>query len=323
MREKIVFFVFATLVLAFVPIVQAQQPDKIPRIGWIAYDGSGPARDFITALRGRGYAEGHNITIDYRSAQGREDKLRDIAADLVRLKVDVIVAISNAATGAARRATTSVPIVFMHGDPVWDGTIGSLAQPAKNLTGLSEISFDLAGKRLELLLDAFPKVSRVAVLVDGEAAVHRRQFADMEKVAKALGVQLHALRLQDSRLDFDSVFQRAINQRANGLATLPNPVVLRHRSRVLEFAAESRMPAIYPNSLYADAGGLMSYSPDRRDLYRRIAYYVDKILKGAKPSDLPVEQPTKFELVVNLKTAKTLGLAIPSKMLMWADRVIQ
>jgi putative ABC transport system substrate-binding protein len=235
----------------------------------------------------------------------------------------VIVANGNDATDAAKEATTTIPIVFVHGDPVWDGTVGSLAQPRNNLTGLSALSFELAGKRLELLRDGFPKISRVAVLLHPDAAVHRRQFADMEKVAQALGVQLQALELRNSRLDFDSIFQRAIGQRANALVTLPNPTVSRHRVRVLDFAAKNRLPAMYPYSSFTEAGGLMSFGSNYSHLLQRAAYYVDRILKGAKPPDLPVEQPTKFELVINLKTAKALGLTIPSKVLMWADRVIE
>ena len=209
--------------------------------------------------------------------------------------------------------------MFKHGDPIWDGVVGSLAQPGKNLTGLSEVSFELAGKRLELLRDAFPRISHVAVLLHADAT-HRRQFADMQKVAQALGFQIQALEYRDLILDLDTVFQRAINQRADALLTLPNPIVVRHRTRVLEFAAKNRLPAIYPESSFADAGGLMSYGVDYDDLNRRVAYYVDRILKGTKPSDLPVEQPTKFELVINLKTAKELWcLTIPPKVLMWAD----
>ena len=307
MRLNTSVVLLVTLLAVTEDIASPQQPQKVHRIGWIALNGSRPPRDFMTGLRERGYIEGQSIIIEYRSAQGSEKRLSEIAAELVRLKPDVIVANGNSATDAARKATTTIPIVFKHGDPIWDGVAGSLAQPGKNLTGLSEIAFELAGKRLELLRDAFPKISRIAVLLNPNAPVHRRQFADMEKVAQSLGVQLQALELRDLRLDFDSVLQRPTSQRANAFLTLPNPNVFRHRTPVLEFAAKNRLPAIYPHSAFADAGGLMSYGVDYRDLYRRAAYYVDKILKGAKPSDLPVEQPTKFELVINLKTAKQSG----------------
>jgi ABC-type uncharacterized transport system substrate-binding protein len=322
MRVTLSVLLIVTLLDLTVELASPQQSTRVHRIGWIAFDGSRPNRDFMTRLRELGYIDGQSITVEYRSAQGREERLSEIAAELVRLKPDVIVAAGNDATDAARKATTTIPIVFEHGDPVWDGVVGSLAQPGKNLTGLSVVSFELAGKRLELLRDAFPKVSRIAVLLNPNAPVHRRQFADMEKVAQSLGVQLQALELRDLRLDFDAVLQRPTSQRANAFLMLLNPAVFRHRTRVLEFAATNRLPAIYPHSAFANAGGLMSYGVDSRDLYRRTAYYVDRILKGAKPSDLPVEQPTKFELVVNLKTAEALGLTIPSKVLMWADKVI-
>src|SRR5215475_8180316 len=300
----------------------AQQSKKIPRIGWIGFNGSRPPRDFKAGLRERGYVEGQSVIIEYRSAEGNEKRFSEIAAELVRLKPDVIVANSNAATNAAKKATSTIPIVFLNGDPIGDGVVGSFAHPGKNLTGLSEVSFDLAGKRLELLLDAFPKISRVAVLLSADAT-HRRQFADMQKVAQALGVQLQALEYQDLRLDFDSVLQQAVNRRANAFVVLSSPTVWRHRTRVLEFAAKNRLPAIYPSSQFVDLGGLMSYGPDYRDLLRRTAYYVDKILKGAKPSDLPVEQPTKFDLVINLETAHQIGLTIPQSVLYRADRVIK
>ena len=322
MRLNFSIVLTVTLLALTEGTVSPQQPQKIPRIGWIDYDGPRPPQGFMTGLGERGYIEGQSIIIEYRSAQGRGKRLRQIAAELVRLKPDVIVAISNAATEAAQKATTTIPIVFVHGDPVWDGTVGSLAQPGKNLTGLSDLSFELAGKRLELVRDAFPKISRVAVPLHTDAT-HRGQFAYMQNVAQSLGVQLQALEYRDLMLDFDSVFHRAINQRANALVILRDPEVFSHRARLLEFAAKNRLPVIYPRREWVDAGGLMSYGTNRADLLRRAAYYVDKILKGAKPSDLPVEQPTKFELVLNLNAAKQIGLTIPPKVLMWADKVIE
>jgi putative ABC transport system substrate-binding protein len=265
----------------------AQQPKRVYRIGWIAFFGSRPPRDFTTELRQRGYSDGQNIAIEYRSAQGTENRLPEIANELVRLKPDVIVADSNAATDAAKEATKAIPIVFIHGDPVGDSTVSSLAKPENNLTGLSVVSFELAGKRLELLRDAFPKISRVAVVLEADAT-HRRQFADMQNVAKALGVQLQALEYQNLMLNFDSVFQRAINERANAFVVLLSPTALRHRTRLVDFAAKNRLPAIYPTRAFADAGGLMSYWVDYPEVHRRAAYFVDRILKGAKPTDLPV-----------------------------------
>jgi ABC-type uncharacterized transport system substrate-binding protein len=321
MRLNISVVLMVTLLALTEDVASPQQPQKVHRIGLIALNGSRPWSGFMAGLRERGYIEGQSIIIEYRSAQGREERLSQIAAELVRLKPDVIVAAGNAATYAAKKATSTIPIVFKHGDPIWEGVVKKLAQPGKNLTGLSEVSFELAGKRLELLRDAFPRISHVAVLLHADAT-HRRQFADMQKVAQALGFQIQALEYRDLILDLDTVFQRAINQRADALLTLPNPIVVRHRTRVLEFAAKNRLPAIYPESSFADAGGLMSYGVDYDDLNRRVAYYVDRILKGTKPSDLPVEQPTKFELVINLKTAKEIGVSFPPKVLMWADRVI-
>jgi putative tryptophan/tyrosine transport system substrate-binding protein len=310
------------MLLAVSFAAEAQEPKRVYRIGWIDIDGSGPRRAFVTELRERGYVEGQSIIIEYRSVQGREEQLSQIANELIGLKSDVIVAESNTATEAAKEATKSIPIVFVHGDPIWDGVVGSLAQPEKNLIGVSTLSFELAGKRFELLRDAFPKVSRVAVLLHANAS-HRRQFADMQKVAKALGVQLQALEYHDLMLDFDSLFQRAISERVDALLTLQNPIVFRHRTCVVDLAAKNRLPAMYPSSVFAEAGGLISYGPNRDHLYRRAAYYVDRILKGAKPADLPVEQATKFELVINLKAANGIGVTIPPDVLMWADRIIK
>jgi putative tryptophan/tyrosine transport system substrate-binding protein len=322
MRLNFSVVLIVTLLALSEDITSPQQPTKVHRIGWIAFNGSRPPPDFMTGLRERGYIEGQSIAIEYRSAQGSEKRLSEITAELVRLKPEVIVANGNDATDAARKATTTIPIVFEHGDPVGNGVVASLAQPEKNLTGLSVVSFELAGKRLELLRDAFPKISRVAVLLDPNASVHRRQFADMEKVALAWGIQLQPLPLRDSRFDFGSFSQRVTSQRGNALLMLQSPTFFRHRRAILDFAAKNRLPAIYPNGALVIAGGLMSYGVDYGALYRREAYYVDRILKGAKPSDLPVEQPTKFELVINLATANTLGLTIPAKVLTWADRVI-
>ncbi len=271
----------------------------------------------------RGHIDGQNIFINYRSAEGREDRLPEIAAELVRLKVDVIIADTNAATRAAKKATTTIPVVFIYGDPVWDGLVTSLSKPGGNLTGLSIVAPQLAGKRLELLRDVLPRISRIAVLLDPDASVHRGQFAEIQPLAQALRVQLQALELRASQPDFEKLFQQASGQRADAVLILPNPTVTEHRQRLLDLVARSRLPAMYPDSRFTEEGGLVSYGPNHPDLYRRAAFFVDKILKGAKPADLPVEQPTKFELVINLETAKTLGLTIPPKVLTWADRVIR
>jgi ABC-type uncharacterized transport system substrate-binding protein len=322
MREKILLFVVAIL-LPFVQPTQAQQPKKIPRIGWIDIDGSEPRRAFLSGLRERGYIEGQSVIIEYRSAKGRYERLSQIAAELLRLKPDVIVTGGNDATDAAKKATTTIPIVFAtYGDPVGDSIVASLARPGGNMTGLSFLSVELSGKRLELLRDAFPKISRVAVLLDPDAPVHRRHFVEMENLAKTLGVELLALGPRGPKPDFKREFETAITQRADALITLPDPVRL-NRKVIVDLAAKNRLPAIYPEIRFTEAGGLMSYGPSLPDLYRRAANYVDKILKGPKLADLPVEQPTKFELVINLKTAKEIGVTIPPDVLMWADRVIK
>jgi putative ABC transport system substrate-binding protein len=281
----------------------------------------------VEALREHGYIEGHNVMIHYRSADyqvpdGREDRLSRIAAELVRLNVDVIVADTNAATAAAMKATTTIPIVFFHGDPVRSGVVPSLANPGKNVTGLSGVSHQLAGKRLEVLKEVFPRISRVGILFNGEAAHHRREFAEMQSVAGALGIELQALEFRYSEQSFERIFQEAINQRASAVLTLQGPIVNFHRKRIVDLAARYRLPAMYPTLPFTNAGGLMSYGLNSAHQYRRAAYFVYRILKGTKPSDLPVEQPTKFELAINLNTAAALGIKIPPKVLMWADRVI-
>jgi putative ABC transport system substrate-binding protein len=320
--KKVIGVALGALLLAVSFPAEAQQP-KIPRIGWMALYGSSSARESMDELRKRGYVEGQSIIIEYRSARGREQRLPEIAAEIVRLNPDVIIAEGNAATLAAREATTTIPIVFMHGDPVRDGVINSLARPGSNLTGVSSFSFELARKRLDLLRDAFPKTSRVAVLLSADTDVHRRQFAEMQKIAQTLGMQLEALEFLNEMLNFDSVFQQAISHHANALLVLQSPAFTAHRMRLVDFAAKNRLPAIYPRRAFADAGGLMSYGPDPSQLYRRAAVYVEKILKGTKPADLPVEQPTRFELVINLKTARQIGVTVPTDMLMWAEHVIK
>jgi putative tryptophan/tyrosine transport system substrate-binding protein len=325
------FLTLCSMLLAPCSSADAQQPaSKVHRIGWIALYGFKLGRDvasFLDGLRERGYVEGRNVSIEYRSAEGRENQLPEIAAELVRLKVEAIVATQNAATHVARKTTTTIPIVFVYGDPVGDGIVASLARPGGNITGLSDFSLELSRKRLELLKEALPKITCVAVLYRAEPSnmvgqTHTRQLKEMQVAAQALGVQLRALEVQYPEPDFERLFQAAISQRANALLILPDLRVFIYRRRVSELAVKSRLPAMYPRSAYVEAGGLMSYGPSP-DLYRRAAFYVDKILKGAKPADLPVEQPTKFELVINLKTAKEIGVTIQPEILMFADRIIK
>ena len=323
MKKKVTVLTFGAMLLALSFRADAQPPHRVYRVGWIAISGSKPPRDFITGLRERGYIEGQSIIIEYRSAQGRYERLSEIAAELVRLKPDVIVAGGNDATDAVKKATATIPIVFAtYGDPLGDGLIASLARPGGNMTGLSFLSVELSGKRLELLKETLPKMTRVAVLYDPDAETHLRQLKEMQVVTQAVNVKLISLGPRGPKPDFKREFQSAITQRADALITLPDPVRL-DRKVIVDLAAKTHLPAMYPERGFTEAGGLMSYGPVTSDLYRRAAYYVDKILKGARPSELPVEQPTKFEFVINLKTAKQLKLTIPPKMLMWADRVIE
>jgi ABC-type uncharacterized transport system substrate-binding protein len=306
---------------------QAQQPGKIPRIGILVGASASSVSARVEALRRRlrelGYVEGKNIVIEYRYAKGKFERLPDLAAELVRLKVDVIVAGSPPAISAAKKASATIPIVFAAAnDPVGTGIVSSLARPGGNITGLSTMGPDLDGKRLELLKEAFPKVGRVAFLWQPGPTRGNRVLTDMEAVAKALGLKLLSLEVR-SLDDFESAFARAKRERAQALITTVGALINTQQRQVLDFAAKNRLPAMYSNSEFVEAGGLMSYAPNYEDLWRRAAAYVDKILKGAKPADLPVEQPTKFEFLVDLKTAKQISLTIPQKVLERADKVIK
>ena len=307
---------------------EAQQPAGIPRIGILiapsASSFSARVEAFRQRLRELGYVEGKNIIIEYRFSDGKRERLADLAAELVRLKVDVIVASSPPAVSAARKASPTIPIVFgVASDPVGTGLVSSLARPGGNITGLSSMAPDLDGKRLELLKEAFPKVARVAFLWEpGDGTRGNQDLTDMEAAAKALGLKLLSLPLR-SLDDFASAFARAKKERAQALITFARPLINTQQRQVLDFAATNRLPAMYPASEFVEAGGLMSYGPDYTDLFRRAADFVDKILKGTKPADMPVEQPTKFEFLVNLKTAKQIGLTIPQKVLARADKVIK
>jgi putative ABC transport system substrate-binding protein len=313
--------------LAWAGAVRAQAPPTVRRIGLLS--GFSPSVDapsyqaFRLGLRDLGWVEGKNISIDYRYAEGRHDRLPDLAADLVRLKVDVIVTTATSDTLAAQKATAAIPIVMVAGgDPVASGLVESLARPGANVTGLSQMLQGLGGKRLELLKEMVPKLSRVAVLWNPQSASATLNWKENQQPARQLGIQLHSLEVRSPN-DLDKAFEAATRARAGALAILPDPVITTNLQRIVDFAATSRLPSIYQSSQFADAGGLVTYGPDRADLFRRAATYVDKILKGTKPGDLPVELPTKFELVVNLKTAKALGITIPQSVLVRADRVIE
>jgi ABC-type uncharacterized transport system substrate-binding protein len=316
--------------LLAVPLAaEAQQPAKIARIGYLASNLANNAHlteAFRQGLRDLGYVEGRNVVIEYRDAEGKFERLPALAAELVALKVDVILAGDTAQALAAKQATKTIPIVFAAaGDAVTGGLISSLARPGGNVTGLSMLAPELVSKRLELLKQAVPRVSRVAVLWQPGAVPERTEkdlLKEADVAARALGVRLQFVEVRGPD-DFDRAFSEMTRARAGALALLPSSMVFSERRRLVDLAAKNRLPAVYGIRAFVDAGGLMAYGPNFADMYRRAATYVDKILKGAKPGDLPVEQPTKFELIINLKTAKALGLTIPQSVLGRADEVIR
>jgi len=333
MKEKItVFSLCCMMLLALSFPAEAQQPKKVPRIGYLA--SADPARDSTRAegirqgLSELGYIEGQNIAIEYRYAEGKVDRAPELAAELVRLKVDVIVvAGGNRLVLAAKNATKTIPIVMTGGgtDPIEAGLVEGLARPGGNVTGLTNLAGELGGKRLELLKEAVPKVARVAVLYEPASAP-----ANVNDVKEVLPVAARALRLTiqpwevRAADDFDKVFAAIGKQRPDGLyVTGAGALINTNVKQTVGFALKSRLPSMYSNRQFVEAGGLMSYGADLADSYRRVAYYVDRILKGAKPAELPVEQPTKFELVINLKTAKQIGLTIPPEVLTRANRLIK
>jgi putative tryptophan/tyrosine transport system substrate-binding protein len=308
-------------------VVEAQQTAKIARIGYLAIDqaASPHLREaFLQELRDLGYVEGRNLVIEYRSAEGKSEQLPALAAELVALKVDVIVAPSTAAALAAKQATRTLPIVSV-AIPVTSGLVTSLARPGGNVTGLSFFSPELVGKCLEQLKLAVPAVSRVAALWQpggqGEST-EKDMLKAAEVAARALGVRLQFVETRGPE-NFDRAFSEMTRARAGALTVLPSNMFISERRRLVDLAAKNRLPAVYPWREFVDAGGLMSYGLNVADLFRRAATYVDKILKGAKPADLPVEQPTKFELVINLRTAKVLGLTIPQTLQQRADQMIE
>src|SRR5215831_4994118 len=330
-KPALASILLAGALLAVAVIVDAQQPKKVFRLGYLS--NTDPATDSARtegirlALRELGYIEGQNIAIEYRYAEGKVDRAPELAAELVRLKVDIIVVGSGDQwIRAAKNATRTIPIVMagQGSDPVRAGHVESLARPGGNVTGLTVLSRELGGKRLELLKEAVPKLSRVAVLYDpaNPPSLHEvKELLPADARALKLTIQPWEIRAVD---DFEKVFAALNKQRPDGLYDIDaGPVMRPNRKRTIDFALKSQLPSVYGRREDVEAGGLMSYGPDFADRYRRVAYYVDRILKGAKPADLPVEQPTKFELVINLKTAKQIGLTIPPNVLARADRVIK
>jgi putative tryptophan/tyrosine transport system substrate-binding protein len=305
----------------------AQQPVKIPRIGVLAgssSSGESPRVEaFRQGLRDLGHVEGKSIAIEYRYANARFDKLPALADELIRLKVDVLVVSTTPAVEAAKNATSTIPIVFFGVfDPVAAGLIDSLARPGGNVTGFTNVATTLAGKRLELLKETVPKLFRVAVLYDPKSPGSVPQWNESQRQARELGLQLHSMEVSSAD-KYESAFKEAVKARSAALAVTADPLANANRKQIADLATKARLPAIYPWGEFVDNGGLMSYGPNFAAVGRDVARYVDKILKGTKPADLPVEQPTKFELMINLKTAKALGLTIPPVVLMRAERVIK
>ena len=323
MNKSIVVLAAVGLLLASFYPVKAQQPAKVRKIGFLNPTG-GPSASieaFHEGLRELGYIEGQNIAIEYRSGDSR-DRLTELATELVRQKVDVIVAVGPAAS-AAKMATGTVPIVFMiSGDPIEAGLIDSLARPGRNMTGITWLAFELVGKRLEILKEAVPRVSRVAVLASPAHPGEQRELRETQSTARALGTTLQYNQVSDTA-DVDAAFDKIVKENANALLVFPDPVTNAHRKQIAEFAAKRRLPSMFGRKEPVEAGGLISYGPSLEEGYRRIPVHVDKILKGAKPADVPTELPTKFELFINLKTAKQIGLTIPPNVLVRADKVIR
>jgi len=305
----------------------AQQPAKVPRVGFLAatsYSANAARVEaFLYGLRDLGYVEGKNIIIEWRYAEGKAGRLSELTSELVRLKVDVIVSAGPAVTHLVKEATVTIPIVMgFDNDPVGSGFVASLARPGGNMTGLSSLSPEISGKRLELLKEIVPSLSRVVVLGTSIQPGNAQMLKETELAAGAFGLQLQYLDVQGPK-DIELVFRAASNGRAHAILVLSSPVLFSKRKQVSDLAAKNRLPAIYPQTEWIEDGGLMTYGASIPDLFRRAATYVDKILKGAKPADLPVEQPTKFEFVINLKTAKQIGLSIPQSVLYRADKVIK
>jgi len=330
MMKKTLIWLLATLLLTTARLAEAQQPKKIFRIGILSPGLPGPTDSLFQltevmrqGLRDLGYVEGQNISFEYRFAEEKLDRLPQLAAELVTLNPDLIYTMTTPGALAAKKATTTIPIVIgSAGDLVKSGIVASLARPGGNITGLSFIGRELAGKHLELLKEAATKIFRVAVLVNPANPAWDNLLQDLEDVARVLGIRLQRVEARGPE-QFEAAFVEATKGTANGLFVANDAMLNNHRKRIAELAAKHRLPAISERNEFAEAGGLMAYGPSLPDMHRRAATYVDKILKGTKPADLPVERPYKFQFIINLKTAKQIGLTIPQWTLMRADRVIR
>jgi len=329
MKKKISLLTLCAMLVVLCEAAEAQQPTKVLRIGFLdSSTASGSAvlvEAFRQEIRKLGWIEGKNIAIEYRFAEQKNERLSELAADLVRLKVDLIVVAGTVAALAAKSATTTIPIVMANaGDPVGAGLVASLARPGGNVTGLEGLGPQLNTKRLEVLKDAVPKLARVGLLLGSGASIGRDlQLKELRPAALALKLKLEEIETQLDPKGLESAFQTAKQKQVNAIMTTANRTFFAERKRIVELAGKYRLPAIYFQKEFVDEGGLMSYGADFDDLYRRAAVYVDKILKGAKPGDLPVQQATKFEFVINLKAAKQIGLTIPVRVLERANQVIK
>jgi putative ABC transport system substrate-binding protein len=322
MKIDTVVFMFIGLLFLSSVLAHAQQPKKVVRVGYL-FVGLQPPKEFLQALAKLGYVEGKNIAFEYRAAEGREERLPTLAAELVKFNVDVIVAPGVLPALAAKEATKSIPVIYTGGaDPVAAGLVASIARPGGNVTGIAELSSELTGKRLGLLKETIPKISMVTVLVRRDAPTTADRIAEIETAAKALGLKLQILEV-GGVADFDKVFSGVTKERNGALIEVPNSLFHANRKRIVELANQKQLPTNFHSRDFVEVGGLMYYGENDAETLRRLAVYVDKILKGTKPADLPVELPMKFEFAINLKTAKQIGLTIPPNVLARADRVFR
>jgi putative ABC transport system substrate-binding protein len=328
MRKTLIGFALTALLHALCSSAEAQQPGKIPRIGYVAASsaegGHAHREAFRRGLRELGYIEGKNVVIEFRYLEGLSDRSPSVVAELLQLKVDLLVATNPVVIGEAKRTTKTTPVVMVTVvDPVAIGLINSLAHPGGNITGLTRLTRDLSGKRLELLREAVPANSRVGVLLNAGSSTMQVAFKEYEAAAAALKLRLQSLEVSGPKPDFERVFREAAKKRVNALIVARSGLLIRYEKQIVDLAIKNRLPSMFEATDTAEAGGLMSYSANDAESFRRAAVYVDKILRGAKPADLPVEQPTRFEFVINLKTAKQIGVTIPPNVLARADKVIR
>ena len=329
MKQKLVAGALSIVLFALCLSAEAQQQAKIPRIGYVSGTGStfnpGPYVEALRqGLRDLGYTEGKDFVIEFRGAEGKLEPIPSIVGELIQLKVDVLVLPTISALRAAKQSTNTIPVVMVtQGDPVALGLIDSLAHPGGNFTGITSLQRDLGGKRLELLKETVPKISTIGILLGADEEVAPIGFKDYEAAARALKLQIHSLGVRSSNPDLEGAFREAVKERVNAIVTMTSNSLFRNSKKIAELAIKNHLPSMFEGGTWVESGGLMSYSANDLELYRRAAIFVDKILKGTKPADIPVEQPTKFELVVNLKTAKQIGLTIPSNVLARAVKVIR